>query len=219
MKQEMEEQVQKCKAAVQAIKGKLPAFVDLYFKELPSQTPFRVVCLRDILIHRVTHLAEEGLDLHSRKSVIPFILVVRAAMETAALLYMLDKKVETAIETSKGDELEEFLRKATIGSRNNDTEVTSINTITALDHLSKKYPHIKKFYDDLSEFCHPNFAGVLASYSRLSDDKLKFILGPDPDPPVDFGIVPLSETLLVTGQYYDSVRKREKKLFSLFCGD
>lgn len=216
MGQDISELVSECEEAISLLKGKLPGEIDPSLKLLPSQVPFRVICLRDILLHRVVHLSDEALELYKRGADIPSIILVRAAMETSAVLYLLSKKISEALDGADGSALEEFIEKATIGSRNEDTEIESINILTALGHLSKKYEHVRDFYNDMSEFCHPNFAGLLGSYTKLSDDKTKLLLGSELNSPAEFGIFPLNVTILITDAYYDEVRAQEKKLFSLY---
>ena len=213
----MDDYVGKCKEAIELSKKALPKVVDPSLKNLPSQIPFRVVCLRDILIHRVTHLADQAIEIHAANQFLPLMMTVRAAMETGALLYLLDKKIAAAIESEDTKELEVFLKKATIGSRNSDTEIDAVNILTALDHMSKKFPPVRKYYDNLSEFCHPNFAGVLASYSRLSEDKTRLELGPDLSPPLHYFGPPLSVTLVLANEYFNRTREKDDELYRV-CG-
>jgi hypothetical protein len=180
---------EKCKEALDQITQKLPDFIDPDLKELPSLLPFKAICLNSMLIHRVTHLVGESLCLHEQHSVLPSLMVVRAAIETTALLYMLNNKIEQAIKKNETEDLETFIEKATIGSRNDDTEIDSVNILTAIKHISKRYPEYLKFYEVLSEYCHPNYAGLLGSYSKLNEEKTVLILGPSGD----YGITCVSQ--------------------------
>lgn len=206
--------IEECRKLAARVANSLPKYVDPDLEKLPSQIPFRVICLNSILIHRIAHLSQECIDLHAKKYVISSLIIARAAMETAALLYLLDKKIIQSLETTDTVELERFIKKATIGSRNGDTEDESVNILTAINHIARKYPEYGYFYRDLSEYCHPNFAGLLGAYADLSEDKSKLALGPKNDLGIT-SIEPLTSTLMVAEHYYGEVKVKHNDLLGL----
>ena len=58
-----------------------------------------------------------------------------------------------------------------LGSRDGSTELQSINITTILQKCDKRYPSIEKFYAVLSESAHPNYAGMVADYSKIDHDE------------------------------------------------
>ena len=54
-----------------------------------------------------------------------------------------------------------------------ETELpVSINILTIIDHADKKIPKLRKNYDRLSEFAHPNWSGALGAYGSRDEDTL-----------------------------------------------
>ncbi len=184
----------------------LPDHVDPALMDMPTQTRFHVVCLRDVLSHRIKDLSEKVIPLFKSEQLVPAFLITRAIMESVALLYHLHKKVVSAIDNKDVTELNDWLENATLGSRNDDTDRTSPNILTALDRMEKEYPGVREMYDQLSEFCHPNYGGVLASYSHLNEDKTVLLLGSDPVPPMPMGSVPFVISLKIACHYYEHIR-------------
>ena len=79
------------------IKKVMPKGVDPKFSQFHSKIPFKVISIRDSLLHRLVNLGEEATPLYKNKSLIPFLLTVRACLETAALLFSLNKNIEIAL--------------------------------------------------------------------------------------------------------------------------
>jgi hypothetical protein len=184
----------------------LPDRVDPGLKDLATQTRFHVICLRDVISHRIKDLSEKVLPLYQSEQRIPAFLVTRAIIESVALLYHLHQKIVSAIKNKDVIELKDWLKNAIFGSRNTDTDMTSPNILTALDSMDKEYSGIRVMYDQLSEFCHPNYGGVLASYSHLSEDKSVLYLGPDPEALMPMGSFPFVTSLSIACKYYKQIQ-------------
>lgn len=199
---------------LEKIKTIMPKEVDSKFSRFHTNIPFKVVSIRDALLYRLVNLGEEALSLHRSKSLIPFLLTVRACLETAALMFSLNRYIETAWKNNSIELLTEQLELMALGSRNSTTTFTATNILGAIDKLEKKYPGIRKNYDDLSEYCHPNFEGVLCSYSEITDvNKFAFRLQSER---VKIGEPPLEIALIVGLHAYDCARFNYNKMVEKF---
>lgn len=183
----------------------MPMHVDYSLTKLPSLVPFRITILKAATCHRIADLCGRVLPLFKSQQLIPAFLVVRALMETVALLYHLHKRIVFAIDQGKIAQLEKFLETAALGSRDDATPIKATNILTALDKLNSEYGGVRKMYDSLSEFCHPNFSGVLASYSRLSDDGQQLRFGVNEEPPMPIGSTPLVVAMKLAVHYCHSI--------------
>lgn len=183
----------------------IPSSVDPRLRSLPSLTLYQVVYLRDTLAHRIRDLSEKAAPLFESNQLIPAFLVTRALLETVALLYDLHKKVLSAIDRQEITQLDEWLKRVALGRKNVDTTITPPNILNALDSMDTEYAGVREMYDQLSEFCHPNFAGVLASYSRLNDTESMLLLGPHDEPPMPLGSTPYLIALKLAVHYYDKI--------------
>lgn len=87
---------------------------------------------------------------------------LRSQCETSALLHYCSLKPE-------------YIKTATIGSRNNpDKDLNIPSILTMVDKLDKKYNGVRKDYDQLCELVHPNPASLYASLQIL-DEKDKVV--------------------------------------------
>ena len=61
-------------------------------------------------------------------------------------------------------------------------------------------------YDNLCEFTHPNWSGVMGSYSKIDKQKYTLFLGKEHGkPPLAFGLGPLIESLVIFQHYYNAL--------------
>lgn len=196
------------------IKIHLPKDMNPKLRNFRSSIPFKIVCIRDALLHRLVNLGDEAVTLHDRISLIPFLLTVRACLETAALMFSLNRYMESALCSDSLAELTEQLHRTALGSRNTRTKFDAVNILGAIDKLEKSYPGIRKQYDDLSEYCHPNFEGVLCSYGDFSNEKIfSFQLQ---DVRIKVGEGPLKVALIVGFYAYDEARLNYQKILDQF---
>lgn len=79
------------------------------------------------------------------------------------------------------------------------------NILKALDGMNAEYAGVREMYDHLSEYCHPNFAGVVASYSRLNDAGDMLLLGSHDEPPMRLGSTPFLIALKLAVHYYNRI--------------
>jgi hypothetical protein len=197
-----------------AIKLILPKGVDSKIKKFNFSVPFKIISIRDALLHRLVNLGEESVMLHGHKSLIPFLLTVRACLETAALIFSLNRYIEAALDGNSLDLLTDQLHRTALGSRNSTTDFDSVNILGAIDKLEKSFPGIREHYDNLSEYCHPNFEGVLCSYSDLTDEnEHSYLLQTER---VKVGEAPLKIALISGLEAYDYARENYKILVERF---
>lgn len=152
-----------------------------------SKTAFKAVCLRELLVHRVSDLATVSCRGLSQGDIIPGFILARSTMETVAVAIYLADHVTSVVETGRLGNVDEVLNRLLVGSRN-DGPVQSVNILTMVDHAARCIPTFRACYDELSEILHPNYAGLLASYGILRPDERSVILGrrQDDSPPLSF---------------------------------
>ncbi len=131
----------------------------------------RAAALRECIFKRIEELTANIFVMCSNNSLVSAMILQRALMETVALFWLFLKKLDVAIKTNKFDNLNDFLTKSLSGARSdiateefNRTE--SINILTCLDSMDKVIPGYRECYDFLSEFAHPNSAGICKIYSK-----------------------------------------------------
>lgn len=179
--------------------------------------PFKVRLIKESLLYRIADITESTIDLAKKKKVVPSYIMARCTFETAALLFLVHQRLEKAVDTQRLEDINEFLNKVSVGGRiesmpkaPNGTRIESINILTAIDKLDKEHKNLKKLYDFLSEFAHPNSSGALLSYAKLNlDDDLYTLSFDKPyqtsDEPLSGGLIVLTIAITVFSHYYKKI--------------
>lgn len=139
------------------------------------QVLHRAVALRELVSWRFVDLMEQALILENLGKHVGSRILIRASIETLAILLYTISKMEKIVRTGEG--FHQFSNKTVrllLGSRDGQTSHDAINVLDVLRIVSKKYPELVTVYDELSETAHPNFDGLTRSYSQVSDRSMKF---------------------------------------------
>jgi hypothetical protein len=152
-----------------------------------AKLPLKVVDLRSALNYRIVDLLESGLHASEENRIASCVVLVRSALETAAALWYITDKVETALSSGAIGDLDDFVMRVLLGSKvpTDDTRTPeAINTLTFIDKIDKKAPGFRKIYDDMSEYAHPNWLGAGYLYAQPSKEDLVTRFGPEFRDPV-----------------------------------
>lgn len=184
----------------------LPQKIEAAALTLNSKIPFKALSLREVLICRISELASVSIQLYEDRKLVSAFIITRAIVETAAFTYWLHHQLSSFFSHKNPAQLDQFLMRVLVGSRDKTTPVESCNVLTAIDKLDKEYQWFRKGYDRLCEFTHPNWGGLLGTYGRINHDKYELELGvPAREPPITFGLVPLSAASLLFEHYYNEL--------------
>ena len=177
-----------------------------------SKLPFKAASFRELLMHRMADLSLVAVDLYECNKIIPAFIITRAALETLAILFVFHKKLSQFIESKDSTQLDEFLNKAMLGSRDSSSHLDSYNVLTAIDHIDKKFSGFREQYERLCEFSHPNWLGVLASYGRIDRETITLRLGEGGrKPPRVVGLGTLLQSLKIFEHYYNELAELLQK--------
>jgi hypothetical protein len=146
-------------------------FTNLAGISITSKIPSKIMGVIGSLAWRAHDFADLSQELFVRKRVVPAIVLTRTLMETTALLHLVYKKINQAVNAQELEELDEFIIKCMSGNRLNPTEPDSPNILTAIQHLEKEggCERYSDFYNSLCEFVHPNSLGTFYAYSSYFD--------------------------------------------------
>jgi hypothetical protein len=135
---------------------------------------YRIYVLRELVAWRTVDLLKQAALLAQQEMYIGSRILLRATIETLALLIYSSQKMDAVVNTGQGfQELSDATSKLLLGSRNEVTKHQSINILTIIEKADKKYNGIMKVYGDLSETTHPNWQGMSATYSVLDVENYK----------------------------------------------
>jgi hypothetical protein len=131
------------------------------------------IVLREAIIWRFVDLMSQVAYLLKQKHILGSRLLIRSAIETLGILIYLNQKTEAVIEERISFwQFIEVTNRLMFGSKNQFTELESINILTVLNKCEERYPGIVDIYNSLSESAHPNFDGVCMGYSKV--DKVNY---------------------------------------------
>lgn len=139
--------------------------------------PLSALYVKEGLKYRIANLTETAIKLLEDDKTLPATIITRSIFETVSLLFFLYERIEIVSETIELKDIGKFLEKLAVGGKsiiapkNKDGElITAYNILNAIDKLGKMYKGIRKDYDHLSEFAHPNCLGVLMSFSQYNKE-------------------------------------------------
>lgn len=138
-----------------------------------------------LLLFRSKTLIEGSLHALNKDSALTSILSVRAHFETTGCMAFLFKKMSSYYDGNIDFEnLNENLKRLSLGSTtikspNVPKPIQVLSLIDATDWyidkivIKEKAPEggkFRNFYDDLSEFCHPNYHGIASGSAILKEE-------------------------------------------------
>lgn len=182
-----------------------------------SKLPYKALSLRETLIHRIADLSDAAISLYKSSNIVPAIIMIRSVFETSAVLFWLFEKLKHVSETGDLKDMNDFLNKHLFGARNQNASVESYNILTAIDHTDKEFENYRIAYNDLSEFAHPNWSGLMGAYSDAYKNKFVVKLGKGEGMiPSIFSLPLLISSLKLAIHYYDEMEQHFIK-FNELC--
>ena len=192
-----------------------------------SKTPFNVLVYRECLFYRHTQLCETSLQLVKQGTATPAVVLARAAIECTGMIYWAHKKLLSYRNSVLLSDIDKFFLKALMGSKaeelmgskTEDNLRGAHNVMTGLDHVDVKYNGLRKLYDQMSEFAHPNYAGVHQSYAKIDYDKYTVAFKYNNDKTAyqhKMAVNAVGGSLVVFEVYYNAIAK-EMSEFVLWC--
>jgi hypothetical protein len=148
------------------LEDNLPRRVDGFALSPVSKLPSKVLFYRATLMWRMAELARCALSHFGKRELASAILLTRAAIETSAAVWYLHKKVSASVESGKVGDIDEYLMKLLMGSKNDPAVPVPVNVMTFVDYVDKEIVGFRSQYDSLSEFAHPNWAGTSLLYAK-----------------------------------------------------
>ncbi|MEX1664908.1 hypothetical protein [Zhongshania arctica] len=195
----------------------LPTRVDPAGLTLKSKIPFKALSLKELLYHRITSISVSAIELYDQNRRVPAYILMRSALETSALCFMLRKKLEEYLENKDIDQLDDFLMKAVSGGRDQSAKLPAINVLTCIKHVSKDFSNFGTMYKLLCEYAHPNYHGTLASFGTVDQTNIWLDLGVEKiQPPPEFGLVPFFMALLLFEKQYNGCASLIEELSNHF---
>ncbi|MGQ0510271.1 MAG: hypothetical protein ACT4P9_06620 [Betaproteobacteria bacterium] len=159
------------------------------------KAPFRGMVLRETLFWRMHDLAQQTLLLTEHQHLLGARALLRAGIETLALLIFLNQRMAAVVAGAYSFfDFDALTKQMLLGSRTPGASHTAIHVLKILEKAEKEHPGLQSMYDRLSESVHPNFDGVLYTYSSSDPEKYETsfsnrwvqVFGPEQEPAMSF---------------------------------
>ena len=154
----------------------------------------RAAMLRECIFYRIKELAEGIFEQCKQNRLVSAITLQRTFMETEALFGLFIDKLLKSINTKNFNDFKDLLEINLLGARSDIAtkkfnRPNSINVLTYIDQMNKKIPNYRNYYDFLSEFAHPNSAGLCKIYSKIDWNNKTISFGNNRER-IDINIIP-----------------------------
>ncbi len=132
------------------------------------KAPFRAAILKDALHWRLFDLAQQANQLNETKQILGARILTRCALETVGMFVYLNDQLDEVL-SGKLDfhKFDAITRQLLLGKRLDAAKYKSINILTVLKKMDRRYPGVWGIYEMLSESAHPNFDSTCNGYSKI----------------------------------------------------
>lgn len=173
--------------------------------------------LRELLPMRFVDLCNGAMGLAEQKMIVPGLALARAALETTALLWKL-KQITHLLEvnedmTSYTETLNRMLYGTALsGPVDVETKIAHrdapypLRIFKVIKEMAVEYPAIERLYETLCEYTHPNYHGLMGSYSKPALDADVLRIGRDQRPrPPEHVHAPISICIPIFEECFDGL--------------
>lgn len=200
----------------------LPSGYDIASISTTAKIPMKVLSLREALIYRMFEISTAATNLYSEKQFITSCILTRSALETTAMLFWLQKRIENVVSENTVGDFDDWLMRALLGDRDGSItgERDAPSIISGVEKVDAVYNGFRSEYNFLSEFTHPNWAGTYGSYG--TDDKKNWRIefhpssGRDNSKSWEFILNNLSATLEIFILHYNRISEFHEE-FTKIC--
>jgi len=160
------------KETAERLKQALPEKVDAVQQGINHKIAFYMLVAREASIHRVSTLADDTFALLAAGRSLGASVLTRSMLETTAVLGFLLQALKKFEKTSDLEVLHKRVEKVIVGSKNGEKQDPSPVHVLAAIEAAEEFlpvPGLTRIYANLSEFAHPNWAGLMGSFAKHED--------------------------------------------------
>lgn len=145
--------------------------------------PSQALILRETCLYRISELTESAYEDFAKGQLISAFIMTRAIMETESLFWTFLDEIEEALKNKNIEKIRVFLSMALTDvkatqAKEMGRELDPHHVLKLVrDKMGKKITHYYNQYEALSEFSHPNAAGLNETYARIDYDQAMVFFG------------------------------------------
>lgn len=165
------------RALSEALVSSLPSSIDPAMLTLRSKLPFKVLSLRELLLHRVSALAVAAVQLFEQHNYLGGIVITRSILETVAVAFALERALIRFGRTKNVAEFDTYLMRLLLPHGAPSAKHPAMNITGLIEAVDKRIPGYRDTYNSFSEYVHPNWSGMLGSFGTVDRSTLILRLG------------------------------------------
>jgi hypothetical protein len=169
------------RAVTADLNASLPASVDPAMLTLRSKLPFTALSIREVLFHRVSHLAVAAVTLYEAQDYLGGVIITRSIFETVALAFAVERALNRFIRVRNKEALHRYLMQVLLAHGAPDAKYKPMDVTGLVDSLDKKAPGFRDAYNAFSECVHPNWSGTYGTFARIDPESRVLHLGMSED--------------------------------------
>ena len=144
-----------------------------------SKLPNKALAIAHTAMRRNLEITRAFAAAFNERLYIPLFVLSRAAVETGCLVFDVYAKTASMLDAHDKAALvdyDERVMRVLLGSKStaaagDPEQYQALNVLTVIDRLDKTtHEGLREMYDALSEYAHPNYAGLLESYTEPHPD-------------------------------------------------
>jgi hypothetical protein len=140
-----------------------------------SRIPWQIELYSECALHRIVVIARGCVEAWTSSNLISAFLCGRALIETVALLWDFSEQLDRLVTAGDITAVPLLIDRRMFDSKtfNDDTRSSqAVSVLTIISKFEKRVPGVRRCYDEMSEFCHPNYFGVYGAFSQLNLETL-----------------------------------------------
>jgi len=141
---------------------------------LPISTPLglNLQGYLQLTVHRVVDLCEGICESwNSRRPSAAFVLV-RAVVENAVAFNDVTEHIASSVKRKDLDEITPLIERRLFGGKGIQASYPVPNILTSVNKIAKSIPLFRFVYDEMSEYVHPNFNGMMGLYGIIDAEAI-----------------------------------------------
>lgn len=144
----------------------LPSKIVIAELNVWSKAPYKALCINTSLGYRMLDLVEMSAEALDRQRWASAATLARAAMETGALSWELQRTMES-LHVTPATDLHEKLDRMLLGHKDKSFDGhEAINALTTIQRMARDFPKLDQTYFNLCEVAHPNWSGALGMFAN-----------------------------------------------------
>jgi hypothetical protein len=141
-----------------------------------SMIAWKLAAFQQAVLYRVVMLAQGSSNGWNDCNILSSILCARALLETIAATHYVEVNLARYVEKKDFKAMSLLVDGQAYATRNeewlkDEAGLKAVNVLTAIDKLDGLIPGIRRHYDFLSEWCHPNYLGQRFLFATIDPNK------------------------------------------------